>query len=351
MDKVVNIGMVGAGFMGQLAHLMNLVEVKGCRVVALAEYRPELRRRVAARFEIPRTYATHTELLQDAEVEAVVVVTPRPHMGPVVLDCLAANKHVLSEKPMAGTVAQGEQLVACARAHGRHYAVGYMKRHDEGVQTAKRLLDDALATGALGPVLSARARCYMGDSFCRADGHVVTDERATYPNAGWSSAPEGMAPEAARLFAAFVNTYSHNTNLLRFLFGRTPRVAYAHMGRAAAQTAVLDFGDFSATLETGKVSNRGWDEVTEVMFAHGRLTLWTPPPMLRNVPARVELYRAGEVQELVAPITPWSWSFRRQAEAFVHDVAHGLPGLSPGADALEDLRLAEALWRADGARA
>lgn len=331
--------------MGQLAHLMNLVEVKGCRVVALAECRPELRQRVAARFGIPRTYATHTELLQDAAVDAVVVVTPRPHMGPIVLDCLMAGKHVLSEKPMAGTVAQGERLVACARAQGVHYAVGYMKRHDEGVQAAKRLLDDAQATGALGPVLSARAHCYMGDSFCRVDGHVVTEERVTYPDAGWPTAPEWLPPDAAKPFAAFVNTYSHNTNLLRFLFGKTPRVAYARMGNPAAQLAVLDFGDFSATLEVGRVSNRGWDEVTEIVFAHGRLTVWTPPPMLRNVPARVELYRAGEVQERVAPQAPWSWSFRRQSEAFVRDVATGQPGLSPGADALEDLRLAEALWR------
>src|SRR5581483_9533045 len=61
----LNVGMIGAGFIGQLAHLMNLVEVEECRVVALAEFRPELRRRVAARYDIPRTYPTHQELLQD----------------------------------------------------------------------------------------------------------------------------------------------------------------------------------------------------------------------------------------------------------------------------------------------
>src|SRR5438046_295524 len=102
----LNIGMIGAGFIGQLAHLMNYVEIKDCRVLALAEYRPELRRRVAQRFEIPRTYATHHELLQDADVDAVVVVTPRAFTAPVVLDCLKAGKHVLSEKPMAGNSEQ-----------------------------------------------------------------------------------------------------------------------------------------------------------------------------------------------------------------------------------------------------
>src|SRR5262249_49250885 len=100
-QRQLNIGMIGAGFIGQLAHLMNYVEIRECRVLALAEYRPDLRRRVAQRYDIPRTYATHHELLEDADVEAVVVVTPRPYTAPVVLDCLKAGKHVISEKPMA----------------------------------------------------------------------------------------------------------------------------------------------------------------------------------------------------------------------------------------------------------
>src|SRR3990167_8399984 len=93
----LNIGMIGAGFIGQLAHLMNFVEVAKCNIQALAEYKPELRTKVAARYGIPKTYASHTDLLQDPEIDAVVVVTPRVFTGPVVLDCLNAGKHVLSE--------------------------------------------------------------------------------------------------------------------------------------------------------------------------------------------------------------------------------------------------------------
>ncbi len=107
--------------------------------MALAEYRPELRRKVATRYEIPRTYATHEELLDDPAVEAVVVVTPRAYTAPVTLDCLEAGKHVLTEKPMAGTVEQAKRLVVAAQTRNLRYAVGYMKRYDEGVQLAKKL--------------------------------------------------------------------------------------------------------------------------------------------------------------------------------------------------------------------
>lgn len=350
MTRILNIGMVGAGFIGQLAHLMNYVEIGRCRVLGLAEYRPELRRKVAERYGIPRTYTTHHEMLADPDIEAIVVVTPRAYTAPDVLDCLEAGKHVISEKPMAGTAQQGQRLVDCARAHGVQYAVGYMKRYDEGVQVAKQILDDAIASGELGPVLFARTHCYMGNSYCNAGGHVVTDEKAVYSDAGWPTAPDWLPADLQKPYAAFANTYSHNTNILRYFFGTTPQVSYARLDPQAGQIAVLDFGGFAATIESGKSSNRGWDEVTEVYFADGRLTVRTPPSLLRNVPASVELYKAGAVQQVISPQCNWTWSFRRQAEAFVAAVLDGGPLLISGADALEDLRLIEAMWSADRAR-
>lgn len=350
MATRLNVGMIGAGFIGQSAHLNCLAEVPECRLLGLAEFRPELRRKVAQRYGIERAYATHRELLEDREIDAVVVVTPRAYTAPVVLDCLEAGKHVLSEKPMAGTVEQGERLVACAKRKGVHYAVGYMKRYDEGVQAAKRYFDAAMSSGELGPLLFARAHCYMGDSYCRASGHVVTEEKAEYADSGWPTAPDWLPAGNAKAYASFVNTYSHNTNLLRHLFGKSPRVEYANLSGGAGHVAVLDFDGVPATLEAGRSSSRVWDEVTELYFADGRLTIKTPPALLKNVPAEVELYKAGTTQEVLMPQCDWTWSFRRQAEAFVRDALDGKPGLSSGADALEDLRLMEELWRKDAAR-
>lgn len=343
--------MIGAGFIGQLAHLMNYVEIASCRVVALAEHRPELRRIVSTRYDIPYAYASHNDLLANPHVDAVVVVTPRPYTATVAMDCLQAGKHVMTEKPMAGTALQSQPLVDCAAANSLHYAVGYMKRYDEGVQLAKRILDGLLASGELGPVLFVRAHCYMGNSYCRADGHVVTDEKADYVDAGLPMAPDWMPDDLIKPYARFVNCFSHNTNLLRFLFGRNPTVEYSHVSSAGGQVVALSFGDFRATLETGDATNRGWDEVTEIYFADGRLTIKTPPALLKNVPATVELYRAGARQQIESPQCDWTWAFRRQAEAFVHDVQEDAESLTPGSDSIQDLHIMEEIWRADQQRA
>lgn len=349
-DRRLNVGMIGVGFIGQLAHLMNLVEITNCRVVAVADLRPRLRKQVAARYGIPRTFSNHSELLNDREVEAVVIVTPRQYTGPVALDCLNAGKHVLTEKPMAATLEQGLRLVEAAKARQVNYAIGYMKRYDAGVQMAKVMLDELIATQELGPVTFARSHCFMGDSYCSPYGHVVTDERPEYADEGWPIAPHWLPKSRERDFAAYLNTYSHDINLLRWLFGRAPSAQFVNFANPDGRLAVLDFGSFIASLETGRSTNQGWDEITEIFFADGRLTIRTPPPLLRNVPATVELYRAGAIQEIRSPQCGWSWSFRRQSEAFVDDCLYGRTSINAGSDGIEDLRLGEALWRLELAR-
>ena len=65
---------VGSGFVGQVAHLAYYAEMPEAEVVALAELRPKLGAEVCQRYGIPRHYESHTALLEDTEVEAVVAV-------------------------------------------------------------------------------------------------------------------------------------------------------------------------------------------------------------------------------------------------------------------------------------
>lgn len=341
----LNVGMIGAGFIGQLAHLMNFIEVADCKVLGLAEYKPELRAKVAARYDIPKTFATHQELIHDPEIDAVIVVTPRPFTGPVVLDCLNAGKHVLSEKPMVGSSDQGQRLLDAATKNKVKYAVGYMKRFDEGVETAKAALTDALESGSLGKIMSVHATCFMGNSYCNPYGHVVTKETVENSMAGWPIAPDWLPQEFHQPFGAYLNTYSHVTNLLRYLFNETPSVEFVNMTDHSGQLAVLGFSQCLATLETGKMSHRGWSEEVKITFTDGEISLRLPPALLRNIPATVEIYRAGNNQERIQPCVNWSWAFRRQAEGFVSDILENKPMRNSAEEAFIDILLTETIWK------
>ena len=341
----VKIGVVGAGFIGQLAHLDSYAAIDGCCIVALAESRPKLRHLVSQRYGIPRTYALHHELIRDPEVEAVVVVTPRSMTGPIALDCLKAGKHLFTEKPMAATVEQAERLVEAAQARGLRYAVGYMRRHDEGIQQAKQLLDDLLATGELGPITFVRAHCFAGDDYCNIDGHIVTSEKVPKDLPGWPIAPDWVPEHRQSDYAYFLNVFCHNVNLLRYLLGHSPSVKFVRLADRRAQVVILDYGAYMAVLEFGTSESRTWDEVTEIYFTHGRLKILPPPALLRNVPAQVEIYKGNDSHQVCSSQPGWTWAFRRQAEAFIEDNREGRQPVASGADALEDMRLIEQIWR------
>jgi predicted dehydrogenase len=222
-----------------------------------------------------------------------------------------------------------------------------MRRHDEGVEMARRMLAELRESKELGEVLLVRLFCYGGQDYCNMPGFVDSGEPRPDELPSWSLAPEWLPRTWHDDYDNFVNVYVHAINLLRHLCNDTPEVRHADLRRRHGGTVLLDFASFPAVLEYGEMDHNDWIEGVEVVFSRGRLKLSLPPALLRNVPAKVELYRnTGRGEEIVAPLANWSWSFRRQAEAFVADVHHGRQPIASRQDALEDMALIEAIWQA-----
>ena len=61
---------------------------------------------------------------------------------------------------------------------------------------------------------------------------------------------------------------------------------------------------------------------SQLYFENGWIHTWAPPLLLKNTPAEVEIYRAGEEQELTRPIPKpaWTWAYHREAEYFIANV-------------------------------
>jgi predicted dehydrogenase len=75
-----------------------------------------------------RVYTDVADLLADASVPAVIVATPNFTHKQIVLDALAAGKHVFCEKPMALTVADCDEMIAAAGRTGLKLMVGQVLR-------------------------------------------------------------------------------------------------------------------------------------------------------------------------------------------------------------------------------
>jgi predicted dehydrogenase len=339
----LNVGVIGAGFIGQIAHISTLQAVASCNLYALAELRPKLRQKVVTRYGFDRGYENHQQLITDPNVDAVVVVVPRPYTAQIVEQCLLAGKHVLSEKPMAGNAKESERLVAMAHKRDLRYCVGYMKRYDEGVLKCRTLVQQLRASKKLGRIIAVAGHCYMGDSYCNASGHEKTDEAADYDMVPGAIAPYDFDQKESELFARYLNVYSHLTNLFEFLFESTPTVEYFNSLLPNSQLAVFNYGDFIATLHTGEAANREWDEGVCIQFEGGKLTLTMPPALLRPASAKVTLY-CGDTQQREEYLMPWRWAFSNQAQAFVDDVLLDRPSVIDAKFALNQIRLIEKCW-------
>jgi predicted dehydrogenase len=342
-NRKVKLGFVGCGFMGQLAHLANYADNSKCELLAVAELRDELREKVADKYGIPRRYRSHAELAADPEVEAVVAILPHVQNASVAVPLLEAGKHVLVEKPMAGSAANAERMARAAAENGVHLMVAFMKRYDPGVEIARDIIAEAQLTGELGAITFVRAHVFGGDWICNL-GRPITTGEAHPPVEG--GGPDWMIPERQGLFQNYNNIVAHNMNLVRYLldFKGEPEARHADFGTRTKMT-LLGFDGVMCSLEWGGIASHKWDEETKVYFERGWVDVKTPPPLLKNVPAQVEVYRMGDTKEISYPIAAWEWAFKRQADHFVECVLTGHEPRSSGSDSVMDMRASESVFR------
>src|SRR5579862_9645082 len=98
--------------MGQAAHLRNYAVLPDCEVVAIAEVRPGLAAQVAQRYGVPRVYPSAEEMLAHEKLDGIVAPQPYVRHGRLITPLYAAGLPVLTEKPLASSVAVGEQMLA-----------------------------------------------------------------------------------------------------------------------------------------------------------------------------------------------------------------------------------------------
>jgi predicted dehydrogenase len=348
MAERVKLGYVGCGFMAQKVHLPNFISIPECELLAIAEVRPRLGGMVRDRLRIPTLYASHEELAADPDIDAVAVSAGFALQGDIARDLLAAGKHVFMEKPMAVSVAQAEAMVDAADASGKILMVGYMKRYDAGNVLMRDQLRQFRETGELGDQTYARNHGFCGDWICNLDTPMdSTDEKM--PGAP-AMAPEWLPDEWVGPYLGYLQQYTHNVNLLRYFLdaGDDARVRVVDLDDDGySGVTIFDMAGTRVVLETGGVSHYRWDEHTQVYFRHGWVHTWAPPLLLKNTPAEVEIYRAGEEQVISRPVAKpqWTWAYKREAEHFIECVAAGKPADSSGADTLTDVRLFEDIYR------
>jgi predicted dehydrogenase len=337
----VKIGFVGAGSMGQCAHLKNYATMEDCEVVALAEIRPELGQKVAARYGIPRLYSSHTAMLAHEQLDGIVASQPFNRHGVLVPALLETGVPIFTEKPLAASVQVGEQILEAVKNSKTWHMVGYHKRSDPAAMTAKREIDRLKSTGELGRLTYVRILMPAGDWVAAGFTDLIRSDEPLPPMA-WDPPAPDMDKSTYNQYVTFVNYYIHQVNLLRYLLGEPYQVTYAdpsgvllagqsHSGAACS----IEMTPFRTTLD--------WQESALVCFERGYIRLDLPAPLASNRPGRVEFFRdpgEGSSPQTVLPQLPWVHAMRQQAVNFVAAIRGEAAPTCQTEEALEDLKVA-----------
>ncbi len=335
----LRLGFVGAGFMGQQAHIQNYVHLPDVELTALAEPKAATAAAVAKRWGINDVFDSHQSLLTKANVDAVVAILPFGLHHAIVPDILRAGKHCLTEKPIGQNPETAKATAQLADDQGVIYHVGYMKRCDPAARFTADMIRDWRHSEPFGPLRHLRVSMPPGDWIYGMEPGIRIDETAS-ATAAAEPTPAWMDKTTSEDYIRFVNYYIHQVNLVRFLLGEDYTIRYADK-TGVVLVAESDSG-VPITFEMAAYEMRDeWRETCTASFASGQVELHLPAPLARQ-PGTVQIYKNTEPHPIYEqPVMPPTWSMREQARLFVESIQNGTPTISSAWDAVKDLETAE----------
>lgn len=197
----LKLGVVGAGMWGK-NHVRTAAGLAGAELAAVCDTDAETRERLARQYPGAHVTGELGELL--ARVDAVIVASPAATHAPIALECVAAGKPCLVEKPFALRVRDAEALARSAAERKVPVLAGHLLVYHPAVERLRALA----AGGELG-------RIYYLYGLRVNLGQVRADE-----NALWSFGP-------------------HDVSVALFVLGEVPVRVAAH-GHCYLQPKVED---------------------------------------------------------------------------------------------------------------
>ena len=259
--------------------------------------------------------ATKPDLLFD-------VVIPAARDG-VVMTGLHHGCHVLSEKPMASSLAAGRKMIAQAQAVGRVHAVVQNRRFISGVRRIRHLLE----SGAIGELTALHCDFFVGAHF------------------------GGFREEMDNVL--LLDMAIHTLDAARFMAGVAPTAVYcletnprgSWYGHGAAANAIFEFEDGVVFTYRGswcaEGGNTSWESAWRIIGTKGTL-IWDGGD---NFDAKVALDGTGLLREVASVEVPapadiaQTYGHASVIAEFLDAIEQGRPPETAGHDNIKSLAM------------
>jgi predicted dehydrogenase len=350
MPKRLRVGVIGCGLIAQVMHLHYLRELSDrFEIAAVCDLSEEARTACAREYDVPAQFATWQELITHP-LDAVFVLTSGSH-APAAIAAAKAGMHVLVEKPMCFTVAEGQEMVDAATAAGVTLMVAYNKRYDPAyrrLQERARELHDLRLVRIT--TLESPLEPYVKHYNLHRGGPLPATlvQSLTDDNQARITAAIGEADPLSRwaYHLVLLDSLVHELNAMRGVLGEPDSLEFSDI-RETGLTAVFKYGATQCILAWVDLPGIARYEMEFAFYSpERRLTLSFPSPFLRSVPTLL-IDETGTLKSAQSArseeITSYNESFKEELIHFHECATTGSRPITSGADTLHDIALCEAV--------
>lgn len=130
-EKVIRVGLVGAGSIAQIAELPGLSAENGVEIAGVVTAHAETAARNLKRWPIERAYDSAEEMIAAANLDALFILTPKKIHTPFIKQGLQAGLDIFTEKPLTTVLSEAQEVVDMAAEAGKILMVGFNRRYAE----------------------------------------------------------------------------------------------------------------------------------------------------------------------------------------------------------------------------
>ncbi len=221
--KKLNVGIIGAGRIGQVHAKSITYHIPQAKIVAISDIYYEGAQKVAESLGIPNAYEDYHEILNNPEIDAVLICSSTDTHADIAVEAAEAGKHIFCEKPVDLTVAKIKKVIAAVEKAGVKLQIGFNRRYDHNFAEIKRLAND----GKLGELQTIK----------------ITSRDPEPPSIDYVKVSGGI----------FLDMTVHDFDMARFIGGEVEEV-YANAA-VTVDEAIGEAGDVDTALIALKFKN------------------------------------------------------------------------------------------------
>jgi predicted dehydrogenase len=291
-----------------------------CSIDAIASRSIEQAKQNAVALGISRAYGSYEELLNDAAIDAVYIPLPNHMHVPWAIKALAANKHVLCEKPIGLSAAEATQLKLAAEQNP-HLKImeAFMYRFHPQWQRTKKLVSD----GMIGELKTIQSFF----SYYNTDAANIRNQK----DAGGG---------------AMMDIGCYCVSLARFIFDKEPLTVFGNvefdpvLKTDRIASGIMDFGNGTSTF-TCSTQLVSYQRVN-ILGTTGRIEIEIPfnAPPLNDT--RIWLHTKAGSEEIVFPAVD---QYTLQGDLFSKAILNDTAAPTGLQDAVNNMLVIEAVFR------